>query len=497
MAPFQDRLTFLPEAILFTILSLIPVKEAARTSVLAKPWRRLWLSRPNVELNDRLFLSPLTGIDEQHPNIEQIRDANKFYQLYYLIKVGFKWFANGAPSISSFSLIFCDPHICPINIENLVRHALYRHPNSLELDFSLPSWEDRLPLNNEFIERFTLPVYVYNYTFLESLKLASCRFDMNNFATIGLTLKSVFLAWIEIINATNLRLMLQSCPLLENLSLSKCFQAPHYDIQSDTLKTIVVDKCVDLLTLTIVAPNLVHLKYCGKVVQFGIIVSENFETAELDFGLVEMFDLEDGEKIANLLDSLYFARSLIVDSYVVQVISFDGVELNPLGQNRAKNLTIKTAFDESEFRGICMLLDNYPLLEEVRFEHGDHVIFREDMEVDYFHVVPPLTDWAKVSPSIDGCLPNMLKVVEIVGLQATLFEMNLLPYLITQAGVLQKLVLRAGNQMGFAYAKGVKFVLAQERKQLKVEVYSEDGVLYGPKGETKVQPKPCIINEHE
>ncbi|KAL3634951.1 hypothetical protein CASFOL_022005 [Castilleja foliolosa] len=47
-----DRLSQLPQPILHQILSLLPQKDAIRTSVLSKSWRYLWHGRLNVEFSD-------------------------------------------------------------------------------------------------------------------------------------------------------------------------------------------------------------------------------------------------------------------------------------------------------------------------------------------------------------------------------------------------------------------------------------------------------------
>ncbi|XP_021758566.1 putative F-box/LRR-repeat protein At1g56400 [Chenopodium quinoa] len=476
MAPFENRLSLLPETILITIVSLLPIKDAVRTSILEKQWRYLWRSIPHVEINERLFATPLTGFDQQHSNIKLKGQNHKFIREFHFLEFGLKWLLHEKFPIPSFSLTFSNPQNWEDKIEKLIRLALKRNTKSLELDFSCLSWEEKLPLADSTLEKFDLPNFVYYYTHLESLKLVSCRFMDDKFTTIGRTLKSVTLAWVSIEDVSTLRRLLLSCPKIEYLSLSKCFDETDYVIESNTLETLVIDKCVDLLSLTIVATNLINFKYCGEVVQFGIIVSDKLQTADLDFGFVGMFVEEHGEQIVRLLDCLSPARSLIVSSYVMQVLPL--VDVNP-ARNHARNLTIKTALHELEFEGISILLDSSPLVEEVGFEHGEHIIFEEDMAYyGYYAPTSPLTYWDRLIPSARGCVPNKLKVVEIIGFQGKPNEFNLLSNFVKYGRALKKLVLRAANKIGEEIAICMKDFAEENNAKFKVQVTSQDGVIY-------------------
>ncbi|KAJ0432731.1 putative leucine-rich repeat domain superfamily, F-box-like domain superfamily [Helianthus annuus] len=46
-----DRITTLPQAIVETILCLLPIEEAARTSVLSREWRYKWTTIPKLEFD--------------------------------------------------------------------------------------------------------------------------------------------------------------------------------------------------------------------------------------------------------------------------------------------------------------------------------------------------------------------------------------------------------------------------------------------------------------
>ncbi|XP_027348301.1 FBD-associated F-box protein At4g10400-like [Abrus precatorius] len=53
--PAVDRVSALPDFILYKILSFLPTKQAVATSVLSKRWRPLWFSLPTLDLDDKAF----------------------------------------------------------------------------------------------------------------------------------------------------------------------------------------------------------------------------------------------------------------------------------------------------------------------------------------------------------------------------------------------------------------------------------------------------------
>ncbi|WMV53802.1 hypothetical protein MTR67_047187 [Solanum verrucosum] len=50
----EDRISYLPRNIIDHIFELLPVEDAARTSILSTKWRYIWATVPNLVLDKLL-----------------------------------------------------------------------------------------------------------------------------------------------------------------------------------------------------------------------------------------------------------------------------------------------------------------------------------------------------------------------------------------------------------------------------------------------------------
>ncbi|KAK7395466.1 hypothetical protein VNO78_16025 [Psophocarpus tetragonolobus] len=55
MSPMADRISSLPNTLIYHVLSFLPTKEAAATSVLSKKWRPMWLSVSTLHFDDQTY----------------------------------------------------------------------------------------------------------------------------------------------------------------------------------------------------------------------------------------------------------------------------------------------------------------------------------------------------------------------------------------------------------------------------------------------------------
>ncbi|KAL3634375.1 hypothetical protein CASFOL_021429 [Castilleja foliolosa] len=189
-----DRLSQLPQPILHNILSLLPQKDATRTSVLSKSWRYLWHGRFSLEFRDDLirlhrkneFWSFLDNTLQRY--LDQNLSLQKFLFDIYHHEVDFELLQKWIPvvimnmGVKSFNFIFQSK------------------------DFPFP-----------------LPLVVFQSESLVELNLQGC--DLSTLkSTDNVMLNNLHTLRLSCVNITDdiFDKIISSCPLIENLGLLGC-----------------------------------------------------------------------------------------------------------------------------------------------------------------------------------------------------------------------------------------------------------------------------------
>ncbi|XP_028806333.1 F-box/LRR-repeat protein At3g58900-like, partial [Neltuma alba] len=58
----KDRISNLPDSLLYHILSFLSTKEASAISLLSKRWNSVWLSQPTLDFDDESFSTLLSFV---------------------------------------------------------------------------------------------------------------------------------------------------------------------------------------------------------------------------------------------------------------------------------------------------------------------------------------------------------------------------------------------------------------------------------------------------
>ncbi|KAJ7960724.1 F-box protein [Quillaja saponaria] len=306
MAENLDMFTMLPDYMLFLIISFLPFKEAAKTSILSKRWRHVWRATRNIEFNE----SFLVKLDEP--------EENRAIQRQSFINLMWQWLEKyQEPIVDKFFLQFSSPQNFRGIIEGCIAFSIQHDVKYLGLDFSDPTWDESI-MDVYHDAQFDLPPFVYIQSSLESLKLFSCSFSMPEFMSFS-ALKEVSFGWIEV-RISFVRTLFENCKMLESLSLKNCWNLDHFYLtgEKSRLKRLILDKCqLENEWVGIKAPNLRFFKYSGKACPFDVKVGCCLEEVDVDFGFEDEF-IPFGQYLYNLLENLHSSRVLTVCSYTLQ-----------------------------------------------------------------------------------------------------------------------------------------------------------------------------------
>ncbi|XVF34049.1 hypothetical protein REPUB_Repub18cG0023500 [Reevesia pubescens] len=433
MAGKRDLFMELPECLLYIIISFLPFKEAARTSILSKRWLKVWHGTRNVEFVESFFVNP------------EESDASKAMKRRVFIDFVQQWVGSySEPSIDKFALIFSKPGEFVSDMKNFIEFAIAKNVKGLSLDFSDPTWMEDNPENHKPL--FDLPSHVYEHgVVLESLKLFLFKIDMPAFKNFNL-LRDLSLGWIEL-NEESLKTLLQNCPLLDSLSLTKCWNIKQFflsDQPSSLLKKLVIDKCSFRESTWICignSPKLRIFKYSGRVGNFVLDYLCCLEEADLDFGLESTCGVA-GHFLYSLLLDLFSVTSLTVCSYMLQVIPNSEEPHGTESPLNVRHLILKTALHSHEFYGITFFLNSCPFLEALTIDLCPARVLPDYEPPFEFNVAD---FWTK-NLVVYKCIRKSLKVVEVKGFEGTMNQFLVLQYLICLGRVMEHLNLYVSRE---------------------------------------------------
>ncbi|XP_027340949.1 F-box protein At3g62230-like [Abrus precatorius] len=462
-----DRFSLLPDALLLTIISLLPFKEAVRTCIFSKRWLHLWEKTPYIEFNELFFVKPNESF------YSRVAQRNAFLKFMTL------WLDNRKEGVmEKFSLKLSNPEEASEIIERSVAFVTKHGVKELELDFSNPNWEKE-DFPKKRVALFKLPKDVYEHETVESLKLYSCSFIENDLTNLH-ALKEVSLGWMEV-TLDAITTLLSNCKMIESLILKKCWNSKHFEIGGKelNLKRLVVDNCnFQIAMFKVNAPNLCFFKYAGSMSIFEIKASTALEEAHLDFNL-EFGSIGLGFYLQGLMKDLYTVRVLTVCTFVLQVLPV-GQKLRMEHDMKTRHLIMQMTLHDYELQGISFLLNSCPVLESLTLELGLGRTSEDDEDLielvdnpirwmnaedgEFIRIVDSKKTWME-NLLIYECLESTLKLVEVKDFVVSVNGIILLYYLIRCSRVLERVninVLKGeidGSSKNVACYRGVEELL--------------------------------------
>ncbi|PRQ38755.1 putative F-box domain, leucine-rich repeat domain, L domain-containing protein [Rosa chinensis] len=250
----KDKISQLPDDTLSHILSLLPTRDAVRTTILSKRWNNLWISIPNLGFDPHEVSSDkcgefVDGVLSLHAssNIQKFRPCSR--NSYY----------NGDEYMSGNSRWICDA--MRHNIVELDLHIFDNHGSSRLGDLQLP------------VSLFTCKTLV-------ALKMSSNCMNLAPPPSASACFPSLMflhyrLGWPE--SASIFEMLASKCPVLEDLTIDVCTIGNVYtlNILAAGLKTFRILSSlmdVDMYRFSINAPKLENLVVLG---QLGLLLFLN------------------------------------------------------------------------------------------------------------------------------------------------------------------------------------------------------------------------------
>ncbi|XP_078149080.1 F-box protein At4g09920-like [Carex rostrata] len=246
----EDRISNLSNEILQSILCLVPLKYAIRTSTLSKRWIHLWqfnlVSSTSLQFGEDFSCN-------QSPK-QFVATLDRYLQLH------------GNRKLDKFGILFSPIENFFPKLENWVRTVLAKGVKELDIDLSLgvlnydriTYMDDRMP--------FVMTNSLFNGNSLTHLSLSECNFTEPFDSTNLVGLNSLSLDHVNLTDGM-LTNILENCVSLESICLKSCDYLEMVEFVGDELKLqklLMVD-CRGVCSMEISAPKLESFMYYGSI----------------------------------------------------------------------------------------------------------------------------------------------------------------------------------------------------------------------------------------
>ncbi|CAN7095359.1 unnamed protein product [Brassica rapa subsp. narinosa] len=361
----MDHVSNLPDELLCHILSFFTTKEAALTSVLSKRWRNLFVSGPNVNIDDSEFLHPEEGKRERDGVLESfVEFVDRVLEL------------QETSTINKLSLK-CRTGVDANRVDHWIYNALARGVTDLDLCIVFGS------------SRYWLHPRGFESRKLVKLKIGS-GIDLG-WCTGSIylpMLKTLVLESVEFCADYNLKMLLPACPALEELEMYDVKGLDSNEtVSSASLKNLIIkSSLVSSGSFSFDTPSLVYLGYSDFIPEdYPLANLQNLSEARINISLTDdqverarfpnEYDDEYDDAVrlvnmAKLMSGMRNVQTLYFNSTTLEVLSLC-CESMPVFNN-LKVLGFYSG--ESPWQAVPVLLKNCPHLETLCITGLLHVV---------------------------------------------------------------------------------------------------------------------------
>ncbi|PIA42322.1 hypothetical protein AQUCO_02000042v1 [Aquilegia coerulea] len=422
----DDRISEMPDEILSFMLFLLPIEDAARTSILSRRWRYLWKTSAaysssfNLDVvamrgsaySDDIFVSfnDYRYLDyEELLSIERLKFINWVDQI---LKLDYR------PMMDSFRLRYYIKKDSTDHINRWINMAISKRVKNFDINLShFHTWGKCL---NE--ELYTFPDWLFTLetgSLVKLLYLKSCIFRPLNFNCSSL----VDLQLCEVlIDQTCLVSFFSNCPNLEKLFLVRCHNLLGLKISGPLLKLkyVAIINCRSLGYLDIDARNLNRLEYRGKQVNFSFL-----NVTQLSDVIVHLIQEDYSAAISPIKRPIHLSQFTNLKKLVLVITAYNGT-----------------------------LWGFIPLL------HGSPFLHTLEMHWSY----PFAKDSEEKGMQKPSDFPHSsLKNITVSGFKGSAHEVEFTTYLLNNATTLQKLTIFKATKY-YSYEEGYYGCVAEKRK---------------------------------
>ncbi|KAL9286755.1 putative F-box domain, FBD domain, leucine-rich repeat domain superfamily [Arabidopsis thaliana] len=349
----RDVISSLPDDISSHILSFLPTKEAASTSVLSKKWRYLFAFVPNLDLDESVYLNP-----ENETEI-----STSFMDFVDRVLA-----LQGNSPLHKFSLKIGDG-IDPVRIIPWINNVLERGVSDLDLHLNLES-------------EFLLPSQVYLCKTLVWLKLRFGLYPTIDVEDVHLPkLKTLYIEATHFEeHGVGLTKLLSGCPMLEDLVLDDIswFIWDFASVSVPTLKRLRFswqERDEFPKSVLLDTPNLVYLKFTDTVAgKYPKVNLDSLVEAHIDLRLLKPLLINyhqgygENDMVGNATDFIMRicnVKTLYLSANTLQVLTYS-CDAIPIFNNLT-HLTIESN-PRVGWQSVPGLLKNSPNLETLIFQ---------------------------------------------------------------------------------------------------------------------------------
>ncbi|KAL3627383.1 hypothetical protein CASFOL_028746 [Castilleja foliolosa] len=350
----SDRFSELPDSLIIHILSFLEVKQSVVTAVLSKRWINLWRESPRLVFKEKSKLP------------DKIRDFVGRVNRTLLAVSGDR------NCLNTLEIRFSYKYIYRSDVDVWLEFAIRNNVKKLNVVLdSTPS---------SILDVYSLPQMMFHNSNLEHLILFGCvvapRRTIEWRSLIRLTI-----GWVELQQHV-IDKILSGCPVLYDLTLSRCWGFNHLELESKSLHKLSVhyrkrrvDQNKPLLRIS--APYLhslgVALNVKRRKLSLGntsslVKASIDFIGSDLDVDPELDVDTEVMDNAKELLEKIRHVKYVEIRGCCSQVLSSLAMTGYQFPQSARTSLLVKDWTEKLSIHGILGLLESSPNLEALVIE---------------------------------------------------------------------------------------------------------------------------------